>query len=193
MNRGTRVALPHHLSQRTPEPPFCRLHPVHSFGSHHFGLGWSRRFSAFPLTSIFESPVAAKAIRGKRHKTPVFGLQPAAPMRRGHVANICDGRPANFSRWRHASSHFNELPLTVVAPHDRSFSIGKHARPNHLCFLPVAAFAVCQTWRCCPKMPIERACIPRAVQATVAVNPTGLPRAKRDEIAKLDRVRQAQL
>src|SRR6476619_7086314 len=54
--------------------------------------------------------------------------QPAAPMRRGGVADIGDRRAARARRGRHAPAHHGQLATGASVAHDRCRIVGKYAR-----------------------------------------------------------------
>src|SRR6185436_15007913 len=62
----------------------------------------------------------------ERHQAAVFRLQPAAPVRRGGVADVGHRRPAGPRRWRHAPAHQDELAFGAGVAHDWRGIIRKH-------------------------------------------------------------------
>jgi len=88
--------------------------------------------SANQTTSFFlVSGFGLRRVLGKavgRHQAAAFGPQLAAPMRRGRVADVGDGRSRRARRRRHAPAHHRELAPGIGVAHDRGRVVREDTR-----------------------------------------------------------------
>ena len=63
-----------------------------------------------------------------RDQATIFRLQPAAPVRRGSVADIGDGKTASARRRRHSPAHYGEFAFSAGIAHHGSKVVGEDTR-----------------------------------------------------------------
>src|ERR1700737_4743987 len=87
-------------------------------------LSTNHTTSFFLVSGFGSGAYSAKAVG--RDQATVFRLEPAAPVRRGGVADIGDGIAAGSWRRWHAPAHHGELAIAARGSHDGRRIVGEY-------------------------------------------------------------------
>jgi len=88
----------------------------------------SQTFALFSVLDAYEVWPTLDFQAVRRNQAPVLRLQPAEPVRRRRVADVCDRWAADLRRRRHPPPHRHKFGPAVGIANDRSWIVGKYTR-----------------------------------------------------------------